>query len=280
MRAAVLCNRGARLMAVVARWQTGPGGMPIYRARPAHLATPLPAVVVIQEVWGVDAHIRDVTRRMAAAGYLAIAPELYAPDGRRPAALAADRVAEVRRIVDRVAGVDWHDPAARAAGADRLDPARREDLMETLDHVLPATRDLRRLGEAVAASATWAAIDAEADGRVAAVGFCLGGALVADLAEHDVPLHAGVVFYGYMPSGPRSRPGPPLLGLFGADDPHVIETIAPFRRAVADAGGRLELTVYPDTPHAFFNDDRPGYRPGPARHAWASALSFLAAELP
>jgi carboxymethylenebutenolidase len=270
-------------MAVIARWRTGPGGMPIYRARPARSSAPLPAAVVIQEVWGVDAHIRDVTRRLAAAGYLAIAPDLYARDGRRPAALAPDRVAEVRHIVDQVGGVDWHDPAARVAGADRLDrldPARREDMLETLDQTLPATRDLAPLGEAVAASAAWAAIDAEADGRVAAVGFCLGGALVADVAERDAPLHAGVVFYGYMPSEPRSRPGPPLLGLFGAHDRHVIETVEPFRRAVGDAGGRLELTVYPDTPHAFFNDDRPSYRSGPARHAWASALSFLAAELP
>lgn len=267
-------------MAVAAEWWTGPDGMPVYRARPADSTTALPVAVVIQEVWGVDAHIRDVTRRLAAAGYLAVAPDLYAPAGRRPAPLAADRIEDAKRIVDHVAGVDWHDPAARAAGAERLAPAARDDLLQTLDATLPATRDLRPLGDALAACTEWVAADEESDGRVAAVGFCLGGALVAELADRDLPVHAGVAFYGYMPSAPRTRPGPPLLSLVGADDRHVLETVDPFRRAVDDAGGRLQLTVYPDSPHAFFNDDRPSYRPGPARHAWASTLSFLAAELP
>ena len=59
-----------------------------YLARPERAQGPLPGVLVIQEAWGVDAHIEDVTRRFAAAGYLALAPDLFSEGGKRPAPLA------------------------------------------------------------------------------------------------------------------------------------------------------------------------------------------------
>jgi len=63
-----------------------------YLARPRPASGPLPAVVVIQEVWGVDGHIEDVTERLAAAGYMALAVDLYSAGGGRPAALTVERV--------------------------------------------------------------------------------------------------------------------------------------------------------------------------------------------
>lgn len=81
-------------------WRAGAETVRVFLARPAVVSAPLPAVVVIQEVWGVDDHVEDLVARYATAGYYAVAPDLYATDGRRPAALANDRVKMVVRVLD------------------------------------------------------------------------------------------------------------------------------------------------------------------------------------
>ena len=68
--------------------------------RPVSAALPLPAVIVVQEAWGIDDHILDVVARVAAAGYVAVAPDLYWQDGGRPAPLVAGRVAVAKRFMD------------------------------------------------------------------------------------------------------------------------------------------------------------------------------------
>ncbi|HET7838970.1 MAG TPA: dienelactone hydrolase family protein, partial [Rectinemataceae bacterium] len=70
-----------------------------FMALPERAAQPLPGVIVIQEVWGVEEHIEDLTRRIAAAGYAALAPDLYAAGGRRPEALSNPRIAETRAFM-------------------------------------------------------------------------------------------------------------------------------------------------------------------------------------
>jgi len=86
-----------------------------YLAWPERATKPLPAVIVIQEVWGVDSHIRDVTQRIAAAGYAALAPDLYAINGQRPTELAVERVVEVQQFLNAAPPVVRHDATARNA---------------------------------------------------------------------------------------------------------------------------------------------------------------------
>ena len=85
-----------------------------YLARPQGVAAPQPAVVVIQEIWGTDGHIQDVTRRLAAAGYTALAPDLYAEGGVRPPALVQERITEVMGFMNNLPPAAWGDPEARA----------------------------------------------------------------------------------------------------------------------------------------------------------------------
>ena len=98
------------------------GGAPAraYQAWPAPGGDPLPAVVVIMEIWGGDAHIRDLVRRFAAAGHLACAPELYSHGGRVPDALSQGRIAAVKAFMDTVPPAVWHNPADRDAAAAKL----------------------------------------------------------------------------------------------------------------------------------------------------------------
>ena len=73
-----------------------------YLARPERAAAPLPGVVVIQEAWGVNEQIEDVTRRIAAAGYVALAPDLFAVKGERPPALSRQRIEKAMAFMQRL----------------------------------------------------------------------------------------------------------------------------------------------------------------------------------
>jgi carboxymethylenebutenolidase len=109
---------------------------------------------------------------------------------------------------------------------------------------------------------------------VGSVGFCLGGGLVWTLAHTEDRLGAAVVFYGLAEvHGLRRRA--PLLAHYGTADRFPPEQIEEIRTRLASDGLPGEVVTYEGAPHAFFNDSRESYRPGPARAAWERTLAFL-----
>lgn len=211
-----------------------------YSSRPAAGDELLPGVVVIQEVWGVDPHIRDVADRLAAAGYVALAPDLYSRGG-TPPTLEAERIEEPP---------------------------------------MPPERDWGRMVADLAAAVAHLREDPGCDGEVGAIGFCLGGGLSGRLAAAGAGLSAAVIFYGGSPPPESvTAISCPVLGIYGGEDHRITDGVPAFAEAMSDAGRYLEARIYPHAPHAFFNDTRPSYRVGPARDAWARTLGFLATHL-
>ena len=104
---------------------TGARAFTAYRVRPAAADGPQPAVLVIQEAWGVDVHIQDMAERLATAGYLTLAPDLYSVGDRRPE-LAPERVAAVKEFLETVPPAVWSDPAAREQALSELPVDGRE----------------------------------------------------------------------------------------------------------------------------------------------------------
>lgn len=250
-----------------------------YLARPAAAPGPLPGVIVIQEIWGVDAHVQDVVRRFAAAGYAALAPDLYSR-GRTPPELAPDRIEAAKALLDTIPPAGWWDPAARAAAVGARPAAEREPLAATLAALLPAQRPTERWLETLGGAAAHLREGPSRGRRIGAVGFCVGGALAAQLAAREPSLAGAAVFYGASPPAEvAARIRCPILGLYGEDDPRIVAGLPAFAEALARAGQRFEHHVYPRTPHAFFNDTRRSYRAEAARDAWARVLSFLAGAL-
>ncbi|MEP6642613.1 MAG: dienelactone hydrolase family protein, partial [Gaiellales bacterium] len=98
----------------------GGGAVPATMVRPAAARGALPAVIVIHEAWGPDAHIQDIADRIATAGYLALVPDLYAHGGRRPAALAADRIDALKRFTDTLPAGGLRDADVRAHALEEL----------------------------------------------------------------------------------------------------------------------------------------------------------------
>jgi carboxymethylenebutenolidase len=201
-----------------------------------------PGVIVIQEWWGLVDHIQRVCDRFAAEGFVALAPDLY--HGQKV------RVGEP-------------DEAGKAMMAMKMDRAAR-DMSGAVD-------ELRRRGSGE---------------RVGVIGFCMGGGLALVLATQRPDAVAAVVpCYGIIP-WPDAQPdysalSAAVLGHCAANDsfftPEAANALAEQLRGL---GKSVEIVVYPDTDHAFFNDDRSEvYNEAAASQLWERTKEFFTAHL-
>jgi carboxymethylenebutenolidase len=242
-------------------------------------ARPLPSVVLIQEAWGVDDHIRDLAHRLAGSGYVVLAPDLYAEGGVRRKGLEAERVAEAKAWMDSQPPGNWMDPELRKQALAKEDAGKAERVSGSLDAIFSGIQTNRDFHlAAVEAAAAWLRKDGEytRGGRVASVGFCMGGGLSGQLAVRDHALAGAVIFYGQAPeAGQVPSIACPILGLYGENDPRTNASVAPFEQAMRAAGMPLEVHMLPGAGHAFFNDTRASFHAGAARKATARTLGFL-----
>jgi carboxymethylenebutenolidase len=276
-------------MELVSEWveyDSPAGAVAAYLARPRAASGPLPGVVAIQEVWGVDRHIEDVAERFANAGYVALAPDLYSAGGGRPPALAAARVLAAKAFLNTIPPAQWvavlGDENQRAQALAKLPSGEAQEVGETIAALFGgASGDPARHLSVLRAALAFLRSDPACAGRaIGSVGFCMGGALSALLACEEPELGAAVIFYGSSPTAERAASiRCPLRGFYGREDPRIVGGLPAFEAALGAAGVDHELRIYPDTPHAFFNDTRPSYRPEAARDAWGRTLAFFAQAL-
>jgi carboxymethylenebutenolidase len=226
---------------------TEAGQLPVYEAVPD--TTPRGGVVVIQEAFGVNSHIEDVTRRFAAEGYLAVAPHLFHRSG------------------DPVLGYD--------------------DFTQVVPHMQALTR-AQILQDVDAALDRLAAAGLPAE-RVGIVGFCMGGTVSLIVgAERPlgaaVSFYGGGVLEGRFGAPPLVEVAPglqtPWLGLYGDEDGGIpVEQIEQLRAAAQQAAVPTELVRYPGAKHGFHCDQRSDYDEASARDAWRRTLDFFADRL-
>ncbi|HEX8656710.1 MAG TPA: dienelactone hydrolase family protein [Hymenobacter sp.] len=206
---------------------------------------PVPGLILLQEAFGVNPHIRSVADRLAEAGYAVIAPELY----------------------HRTAAPGLEIPYSDFASAKpHYNAITAEDL----------TADLQ-------ASYDWLRTQALVKpGKIGSIGFCLGGR-VSFLANAVLPLAAAVSYYGggtHLLKDRASDLHAPHLFFWGGLDAHISkEHIVEVTDAVAAAGKPFINTVISYADHGFHCDDRPSYHPEAAKEAWALTLAFLAEKL-
>ena len=251
-----------------------------YLARPERGGADLPGVVVIQEIWGVDGHIEELTRRLAGAGYAALAPDLYAVRGQRPELMATGRVAEVQAFMNSMPPTAWADPAVRAAALAERPAAEAARIEASLAALFAELGQMAKFVPALRASVDYLRKECPASRgqKVACVGFCMGGGLSALLACEEPELAGAAIFYGSAPPLDRiGRINCPVAGFYGSLDARVNAGLPAFAQAMAVAGKRFEYQVYEGAAHAFFNDTRPVYHVHAARDAYARLLAFLRA---
>ncbi len=222
------------------------GSIPGYRAMPNN-GGPFPTVLVVQEIFGVHEHIKDICRRLAKLGYFAIAPELYARQG---------NPAEISDIKELVAKIVAKVPDA--------------EVMSDLD-----------------AAVAYAKATGKADtAKLAVTGFCWGGRITWLYAAHNPDLKAAVAWYSsdrpvdeLHPKNPGDIAADlkaPVLALYGGADKSLpTEKIEKREAACKSAGKTCESVVYPDAPHGFNADYRPSYRADAAKDGWAKMLAWF-----
>ncbi len=222
------------------------GEIPAYRAMPA-AGGPFATILVVQEIFGVHEHIKDICRRLAKLGYFAVAPALFAREGD---VSGMTDMGEIMKVVAKVpepqVASDLDATVAWAGGTGKADSS-----------------------------------------RLGITGFCWGGRQVWLYAAHNPRLKAAVAWYGPLrrPKSERTPADPidlvaridvPVLGLYGGADAGIpMAQIQAMRDALKAAGKPCEIVVYPDTPHAFNADYRPSYRPAQAKDAWKRMLAWF-----
>ena len=195
-----------------------------------------PAIVVVHENRGLNEHIRDVTRRFAAEGFVALAPDLLSRAG---------GTAAMKTV-----------PAATAAIA-------RQPVWDLIG-------DLR---EGAAYLSKHPAVDPQ---KISSIGFCWGGWRSFMLATQVPTLYRAVVFYGTTPDLGLESINAPVLAHYAARDRAITGNSAWTAREMKRLGKRYTYYIYEDTDHAFFNDTNgPIYKPEAAKLAWTRTLQFL-----
>ena len=204
---------------------------------------------MVQEIFGVHEHIKDICRRLAKLGYLAIAPELYARQG------DVSKITDFREIFSKV-----------------VSKVPDKQVMSDLD-----------------ATVAWAKGTGKGDvAKLAITGYCWGGRIVWLYSAHNPDLKAGVAWYGRLvdetdraaTEAPdrcgQLRSRPPFLAFTAKPTPGIpVASVEKMRAALKEAGKTAEIILYPDTPHAFFADYRPSYRKEQAEDGWKRMLDWF-----
>ena len=209
-------------------------------------ANPSAGLLVFQEAFGVNAHIRDVTERFAREGYLAIAPELF------------------HRTGPGFEGRYDDFPAARQQVQALREPAMEADFRAAYD---------------------WLRANSGANAPVAAIGYCMGGR-AAFLASTVLPLQCAISYYGggiapnaFFTAGLLDRAKDvraPLLLVWGGLDKHIgPEQMRAVTEALRAAGKDFANVEFSAADHGFFCDARPSYHAKSAAQAWPLTLAFL-----
>ena len=225
--------------------------VPAYRAAPAG-KTGLPVVLVVQEIFGVHAYIADICRRLAHAGYLAIAPELYARQG---------------------------------------DPAKYTDIAQLMADVVAKVPDAQVMAD-LDGAVQWATAHGGDAARVGITGFCWGaritwlyaahGPVKAGVAWYGRLVGSASALTPQQPIDIATHLKAPVLGLYGGQDGGIpLDTVDKMKAALAQGSAPAkasEFVVYPDASHAFHADYRASYRQGPAEDGWKRTLAWFKAH--
>jgi carboxymethylenebutenolidase len=218
--------------------------MQAWTARPVH-GGPLPGLLVFQEAFGVNAHIRDVAQRFAREGFIAIAPELF------------------------------HRTGPGFEGSYDAFPA-------TVPHINALRDDQMEADERAAFD--WLTAQGVSEGRIAAIGYCMGGR-AAFLAGLTLPIGCATSYYGggIAPRGTNrglltrtKELRCPVLLFWGGKDKHLAQDqVRAVRDSLSDAGKNFTNVEISDADHGFFCDARASYNPSAAAEAWPLTLAFL-----
>jgi carboxymethylenebutenolidase len=200
-----------------------------------------PAILVIHAREGINNHVRDVARRLAKAGYAALAPDLLSRQGGTTSFSSSE--------------------AAIAAGQNLDDEMITKDLTAGINYLK---------GQSFVRA-----------NRIGVIGFCWGGGKALLFTTRSKDLSASVIYYGSNPANldDVKNISAPVLGQYGGADERITSAVPNLEEAMKKYGKSFEYKIYPGAPHAFNSDVSPSYREAAAKEAWSRTLEFFNAHL-
>jgi carboxymethylenebutenolidase len=230
------------------------GQMPLFVARPK-TGGAYPGVIVVMEAFGLNQHIKKIASRIAAEGYVTVAPDLY-----------------------------YREPNA-VVGYDKLPEAIR---------LMTGLWDSKILQDVDAVISFLQKQPGVRSDRIGMTGFCMGGRITFLTACHNAAIKAAVPFYGggiasVMQPSDRTPLPPlayadkleaPMLLFFGEKDAFIpLDQVDKIKNRLSELGKPAETIVYPGADHGFFCDERPSYQKAAAEDAWRRMTTFFAKHL-
>lgn len=226
-----------------------------YRAREDRNAK-MPGLIVIQEIWGLTDHIKDVAERFSKQGFSVVAPDLLGDSG-------------VLEQIDAETRLDIFIPEKRLAAQAKMrevtQPVRAPEFAQVAIPRLKSAIDLLLEDDMV-------------NGNIGVVGYCFGGTYAFQIAIADSRIKACVPYYGQPPQPLENvkHIAAPVYAFYGGKDEALMKSLPDLTDAMREHGRDFSYEVYPETGHAFFNDTNShAYNADAAHDAWEKTLAFL-----
>jgi carboxymethylenebutenolidase len=227
-------------------FRAGDIDMGAYRAKPKGKQN-LPTIIVVQEIFGVHEWIKDIVRRLASAGYYAIAPSLFQRQG------DATKVADIQTLITEI--------------VSKVPDAQVMSDIDALTHFVGG--------------------DGGNAAKLGITGFCWGGRITWLYTAHNLEMRAGVAWYGRLTGKPNAlQPTnpielatdmkPPVLGLYGGLDKGIpVADVDKMNAMLSKAKRPSRIKVFPQADHGFLADYRPSYNEAAASEGWQQALDWF-----
>ncbi len=239
----------------------------------------LPGVVLIHEIFGLDNHIRDVAKRIAAEGYIVIAPHLFS-SRRFSETLSSENISEAMRFMFSIPIDKQRDGEYRKEQLNRLDAKKRE-VVVGVNSILFENRPIDIFTDYLSSAVDYLHGLDNFNGKVGSVGFCFGGGMSINLGCTG-KTDTCVIFYGENPNPIDKISGlkGSVMGLYGGEDTRINSHIDELVGALAKHKIPFTIRVFKGAYHAFFNDTRSqGYNREAAEAAWSMLINLFKSTL-
>lgn len=265
----------------IIKYASSVGEVTAYLSKPENASTPAPGVVLIHEIFGLSDHIKDVADRLAGAGYVTIAPNLFSiPE--IASVLAPENLSEAMKFMHTLPVEKMRDMDYVAKELENYKTDNKQGLLGAMRMAfmggLPKPKLVEEMKGAVAHLRSLNGVNAD---RIGSIGFCFGGGMSILLACNE-KIDACIIFYGENPdpiSLVENVKGP-IMGIYGGRDTRISSNVDKLLSAAVQYNKAFEMKLYPDAAHAFFNDtNEMTYNKPAAEDAWERVLSFFSKNL-
>ena len=238
-----------------------------------------PGIVLIHEIFGLDDHTKKVAERLAAEGYVVLAPHLFSSK-KLSGTLTPANISSTMKFIMSIPVDKQRDQSYRDGVLAKLDATEKE-AVSSVNQILFVNRPVDLFTEYLSSGVDYLKTLERINGKIGSAGFCFGGGMSINLGCTG-KTDACVIFYGENPdpiSKIKNVKGA-IMGLYAGEDNRINSGVGELVKAMVDYKKPFTVKMFPGAHHAFFNDSRPQtYNDKAAKEAWEILLRFFKANL-